>query len=447
MECYKIQYFFELSQPWYLRNDMNVEKTLFWYISALTILSLIAWQITFIYGQYLGTGYPYNTFLYRQSVQFDDFTRFNTHFRLWISEGLVKGTPLNHAGEKYEAIDEYLFKTHPPITYSPTATYGYTFFHFLYPTEPVHLYLLSVFMMACIAALILGYRLRHSPVAKMFWITIVLTMLTSYPLMIELDRANIEGLLWIFLLLGTISFINNRFLLAGVLFAIATSMKLYPGIFLLLLIHKGRYKEFVISIFFLLWIFSFSAYELSGSISCTLNAISDGLLWTRDSIMLGKMNLGQDISLFAFIKQILFTIQPQMNIISVYYLYFLIISVGFTVGYVLKIYYLPFLNQLSIFTIAILLFPFISMDYKLLHLTIPWGVFIVFLAYDAKSTGFTTKQALHILISFAILFTPQTYLISSEIGGFGGQIKAMVLLYLLIFVLRNPMHSPTLFRE
>ncbi len=426
---------------------MNIEKTLFWYISALTVLSLIAWQITFIYGQYLGAGYPYNTFLYRQSVQFDDFTRFDTHFRLWIENGFIKSKPLIHHGVGYEPVDESLFKNHPPVTYSPTATYGYAFFHFLYPTEPVHLYLLSVFMTACVAALILGYRLRHSPMAKMFWITIALTVLTSYPLMIELDRANIEGLLWIFTVLGVISFVNNRFLSAGVLFAIATSMKFYPGIFLLLLIHKGKYREFVFSLLFLLWFFLFSAYELTGSISCTLSAVLDGLLWTRDSVLLGSMNLAQDISLFSFTKQILFTIQPQMNMMFVYYLYFIIISVGFTIVYVSKIYYLPFLNQLFIFTIAILLFPFASMDYKLLYLTIPWGVFMIFLAYDAETTGFSTKQALHILISFAILFTPQTYLISNENGSCGGQIKTMVLLYLLIFVLKNPMFSPTLFRE
>jgi hypothetical protein len=51
------------------------------------------------------------------------------------------------------------------------------------------------------------------------------------------------------------------------------------------------------------------------------------------------------------------------------------------------------------------------------------------------------------LIPCAIIFTPQSYLIIEGIGGFGGQVKALVLLYLLIVVLKNPMPSDTLFKE
>jgi len=427
---------------------MNVEKTLFWYISALTILSLIAWQITLICGQYLGAGYPYDIFLYRQPtvVPFDDFTRFGTHLHLWKENGLIKAIPLNHLGYPFYPMDEYSFKTRPPMIYSPLGTYSYLLFYFLYPSKPVYALLLSIFLTACATSILLAYKLRHSPMAGMFGVAIIITMLTSYPLMFELDRANIEGFAWIFSCLGIISFINNKYMISGILLAIS-AIKFYTGIFLLLFLAKKRYTEFVISVIFLIWLHLFSAYELSGNIFRPFFTLSEGVSsLLRDHVILGRMLLEFDVSLFAVIKQIFFVVHLPVNMF-VYYLYTLVSIGGFVALYILKARHLPLLNQLFIFTVAIILLPYVSMMYKLLYLTTAWGGFMVFLAYDAKPTGFSTKQALHILISVAILFTPQTYLISNEIGGFGGQIKAIVLLYLLVFVVRNPMHSPTLFRE
>lgn len=412
---------------------MNIERTLFWYISALVLLSLIAWQISFIGGQFLGLSFPYNTFLYYQGAQFTDFTIQDKSFYLMRDNGWI----FQRVDQPYE------------FAYFPTSAYAFFIFYLLYPTAPVHAYLFSVVVMICIAAFTLGYALRSSPMAKMFWAVVLLTLLTSYPFMIMFDRANIEGMIWFFLFLGIVSFVNNRFIASGLFFAIAASMKVYPGIFLLLLLSKRKYKEFILAIFFLAVISIIATYELTGNSCTTYNMVLKGLEWFEATAILYRLTPGFEHSLFGLIKQIMFIfgMESQINYANVAYLYKYAVAFIFFLLYITSIRKLPFLNQLFSLTILGILLPFFSGDYTLIHLYIPWGIFLIFLAYDAKSSGFTTKQALNILIPCAIIFTPQSYLIIEGIGGFGGQVKALTLLYLLIVVLKNPMPSDTLFKE
>jgi len=410
---------------------VNIEKALFWYVATLVTLSLIAWQVIFVRGQFLGMDFPYNTFLYIQSVQFSDFTIFDPLIRAWLDGEITRVTSFIGRLDG----DPNL------VIYTPVTTYGFLFFHLLYPDNPVYAYLLTVLLTVCAAGAILGHVLRHSPIARMFWATIILTILTSYPFMIMFDRANIEGVLFPFLLLGTISFVNHRFFMAGIFFAIAASMKYYPGVLLLILLSKGKYKEFVFSVFFLLLISVIAAYGLNGGISNTYCSIYNGLSWFTDVAVLVRYNLGWEHTLFGLIKQIMFILgmESQINYANVAYLYKYAVAFIFFLLYITSIRKLPFLNQLFALTILSILLPFFSGDYTLIHLYIPWGLFVVFLAYHAESTGFTTKQVLNILIPCAIIFTPQSYLIIEGVGGFGGQLKTLTLIFLLGVILLNPM--------
>ncbi len=409
---------------------MNTEKALFWYMVALAIFSLIAWQIILIKGQFLGMSYPYDTFLYHQPAHFGDFTGYDKGFVKFITSGE--------------------FTLGNTFSYFPVAAYGYIFFYYISSTVAVYVYLLSVFLAVCISGITLGYILRRSSLAKMFWIIIVLTILTSYPFMFLIDRGNIEGLLWIFVLLGTLSFVNNKFFMAGACFAIAASMKLYPVVFLLLLLSKHKYKEFVTSIFILVIISILAAYGLTGSICETFSLIfggQSGFLRTNAPVQEYIAVIGFIHSLYSVFIQTLFITQFAVNKLMVLIIYIASIPMGFILIYLLKIRYLPLINQVFALAISSILLPFVSVDYTLVHLYIPWGLFMIFLAYDAESAGFTTKQALNILIPCAIIFTPQSYLIIEGVGGIGGQVKALTLLYLLIVVLKSPMPSDTLFKE
>ena len=234
-----------LNGPKKTMKKLDLEKSLFLYVSALSILSLIAWQAALIHGQFWGMNFtPYNTFLVNHIQHFDDFVIFDHTIKLWLNGG------------EFKVVSNYF----------PTTIYGMAFFHFIYPLEPVYAYLSMIFFSVCIAGFFLYYGLRYSPTAEIFQVVIVITILTSYPFMFTMERANIEGLLWILVLLGVLSFINNNFLAAGILFAIAASMKLYPAVFLLLLLSVKKYREFFISIFIMVWISIIASYMMHGSV-------------------------------------------------------------------------------------------------------------------------------------------------------------------------------------
>ena len=102
----------------------------------------------------------------------------------------------------------------------------------------------------------------------------------------------------------------------------------------------------------------------------------------------------------------------------------------------------PLLNQLFAVVLLILLLPPVSGDYTLLHLYLPWGVFMIFLVRDVGRgrIDFSLKKSLRIIIPCAVILTPQSYL-TLQGGGFAGQIKALVLIALLFAIARIDMPS------
>ncbi len=407
----------------------NIRKALLYYVIVVATLSLVAWQIIFIRGHFFSQGYPYGTFLFIPATTLSDFTIYNDTFDFWLSTGFFKPTH--------------------PFSYFPISAYLFLVFHYVFSVNVVYFYLLCLLLSIGIMSFLLGYKLRYSTDKWLFWYVIMFTVITSYPFMFEIDRANIEGLIWVFLVCGVLFFIKEYFFMAGAMFAVVAAMKLYPIIFILLLLSKNRYKEFVASIFVLVILLVLPAYGLTGSVCETFSMIFSG----QSSFIRGgspsmHVNaIGFDHSLYSMVRHTLFITQVSIEKqnVAIYYSGFIVIF--FIWLYFFKICQVPLINQTFALVISALLFPIISADYTLIHLYIPWGLFMVFLAYDAESSGFTTKQALNILIPCAIIFTPQSYLIIEGIGGFGGQVKALVLLYLLIVVLKNPMPSNTLFKE
>ena len=55
-----------------------------------------------------------------------------------------------------------------------------------------------------------------------------------------------EGFLWVVVALGLTAFVARHHKTAAVLFGLAASMKMFPGILLLLLLARKRYKELVV---------------------------------------------------------------------------------------------------------------------------------------------------------------------------------------------------------
>jgi hypothetical protein len=99
---------------------------------------------------------------------------------------------------------------------------------------------------------------------------------------------------------------------------------------------------------------------------------------------------------------------------------------------------MPLLNQMTAVGVAVALFPPVAGDYTLLHLYVPFGALVVFLAREVAEGKAQLRYGSMIAFAvvYALLFAPLTVLM--YYAGFG---KMLVLLALLVVAARSPMRS------
>ena len=195
----------------------RVRASLRIYLAVFTGLWAIALAAVFVQGQVLHKPYPFNTFLFYPNIHFTDFTIFDARFRIWDRT------------DKFFALPGFPFTYPAPLLASFLAYWKLT-------SHPLAAYLATVGVFALAAAALLGAR------RQAIGFTVAWTLIGSYPLMFLLDRANIEGLVWIATALGTFAFARRRYTAAAILFGLAAGMKIFPGALLLLFFAKRRYR-------------------------------------------------------------------------------------------------------------------------------------------------------------------------------------------------------------
>jgi hypothetical protein len=108
-------------------------------------------------------------------------------------------------------------------------------------------------------------------------------------------------------------------------------------------------------------------------------------------------------------------------------------------GLVIAVFFrMPLLNQLTALGVAVTLFPPVAGDYSLLHLYVPFGALVVFLAREV-ATGtahLRYRSMLAFAVIYALLFSPLTFLMI-----YAGDAKLLLLLALLVVAALSPMHS------
>ncbi len=135
-----------------------------------------------------------------------------------------------------------------PICYPAPMMCGYVLFTRVFP-QPLNAYLAFLVISAAsgAACLIVALRATRANRLRLAGVVIV-SLVLSYPLLFLLERANMEGIVWAVTALGLTAFVARHHKTAGLLFGLAASMKIYPGILVLLLVARKRYKEAAISI-------------------------------------------------------------------------------------------------------------------------------------------------------------------------------------------------------
>ena len=335
-----------------------------------------------------------------------------------------------------------------PICYPAPMMCGYVLFTRVFP-RPLNAYLAFIVISAVSGAVCLKLALSPSrdnrlPLAGVVSVSLAL----SYPLMYLVERANMEGIVWAVLALGLTAFVARHHKTAGVLFALAASMKIYPGVLVLLLVARKRYKAAAISMVAGA-VFTVIALRLLGpSIPGEVEEVRAGLAHlsaTHIMAYLG-MEIRYDHSLFAIVKQLLHVPYGKdaaalnNKIRAAALPYSLLMISGFVALYWFRIRKLPLLNQTIALIIVSVTVPYMSSEYTLSHVYFAWALFLLFLARDvaARPESITWPAAAMMLASFAFVFALE------PLGHYAGQLKTCALMVLLLIAVTVPMRSSLL---
>jgi hypothetical protein len=390
------------------------------YWIATIVLSALALLIVGVRRYLLQEGYPYNTFI--PGWKFTDLATYQERFKHLGTQAffMYPGQPFNYPA---------------PIA----AVCAFFFREFSHPTRAFCLTFLAA---SLIATALLARALRNVGIsvriAGFFAITV---LLTSYPFMVLFDLANTEIAVWIVLACGLVAFARDRLWIAAALIGIAGSMKIVPAIFFLLFLYRRRLLELSFGILTMEAVTLVSLWWLGPTMSIAQAGFQNGLDRFAEMYLYHwrPVENNFDHSLFGAIKTAFVYYKPSLDphyFRHEYRIYFVVIAIVSTAIF-LRLRKLPPLNQMVALACCALVLPPLSYDYTLMQLYVPFALLLLTTIRQQQPGRLEPFFLTRIFCYFAILFTPQSYLIRGKVG-FGGQLKAIVLITLLAESLVRP---------
>ena len=373
----------------------------------------------------------------------------------WFTDFTYLAERVAHFGEP-DMLSRTDFKV--PFPYPVPSIYAYLFFIRLFP-NPLDAYLVFAILSFFVATCCFSLHVKRIAPGWLPQVAVWSTLLFGYPLWYLIVRGNIEAVIWVLILLGIVAYTRNRMLTSAILWALATSMKIAPGLLFALFLAKRKYRIFAIAIAVTV---VFSVLALAGVGPTIRQALSDSSKsapYLRHTYILGRISPYFDESLFATTKQGISLYhyahrtgdQPFPLIFSgmesALRIYDILIPIGAVLLYWFRLRHLPLLNQCIAYIVLSILLPQVSYEYKLVQMYLAWGAFLLFLLADvAAGRAEIPAWATHVMmLSCAVIFVPLTSLLVVTRAGhifiFAAQVKTIFLLLILLTVLRVPMPS------
>jgi hypothetical protein len=320
--------------------------------------------------------------------------------------------------------------------YPPTAAIPYQFF---YLTDHSRLLFLATLLpiIGVIVFFIGRALLRRSLSLGATSLLLGITLFFSYPFWFEGQTGNMEVVVFLLVTAAVWAFVTGRGYIAATCIGLAGAMKIYPIIYVGLLIAKKQYKETAAACAVLVGSTAVSLWLLSPFMGESVRDVQKGLAMFREQYMLQyRIQTGYDHSAFAFIKTIFPSLHPPLVLAHVLTYYMAFAACLGVVLFFWKIRHLRLSNQVLCLSIASILLPPTSHDYTLLHLYVPFVMLMLF-SLDQEKLRKSSRGLSAAFICFAILFTPQNEFYYHG-NHFGGQIKAVVLVVLFFIGLQYP---------
>ncbi|MCX6102056.1 MAG: glycosyltransferase 87 family protein [Proteobacteria bacterium] len=259
-----------------------------------------------------------------------------------------------------------------------------------------------------------------------------------------LDRGNVEGFLFFFLL-GFFWFFQKRNLSTAAMFlAAAISMKLYPLVFLLLFISERKYAEIAFTLLLVLMLSFGSLYFHHGSLGENWYFISHGLgAIKKNNPFLGEAPnfIYTGVSLFSAMKILVIkaNLMPVIGrvLIGLHLSIVLFLTIIFSLYVVFagaKIW-----KKVFVLVTMILILPQFSFEYKMLQVVLPLLFFLNDEDAKIENSRAAYRHYWFYLMVFVLLLIPKSYYYFPGFSGNGGtwqNISEAVILnpLLLLFV-------------
>jgi len=268
-------------------------------------------------------------------------------------------------------------------------------------------------------------------------------MITSYPFMFLIERANFEIVNWIFASLAIAALWRERWKLAGFLLGMAVSLKLFPFVLLGLFLARRKFAAILIAIATAAALDITSLAILGPTIRIANQHLNGTLQTFGQSYIFGYhyWEIPFDHSLLAVFKHLAqhtYT-NDTARFARFAHGYMLAVALGGLVLYLTRIIRLPRVNQIVILLALSLLLPPISGDYTLIHLYAGWLVLALY-ALRAQPGIIRSRVLPACFLLLAIVFCPETYMFIGQ-AHIAGSFKALALSLLVILLLIYPLEE------
>ncbi len=321
--------------------------------------------------------------------------------------------------------------------------------------DPVTLFTGALFCTASIIAVWFSANLgrRFPPNQLLLSLTALASVVLFYPLWFEVERSNLEAVVWVAVTAATIALAKRWYKTAALFVALSASMKIYPGILLLIFLKEKRYKELALSLILIVVFTVAGLWSLNHNLLAAMQEVQAGFAVLNSTHISGFLSegIGFDHSLFSPVKQAIRLLNADLarsntellnvKIAFASRIYSLGVAVSFAIAFLVWIRKLPLNNQLVVLLVLSITLPTMSFEYTLIEVLPALGLFLVCLA-EATRRGQRVPHAWTwaILGSFAFLAAPLSY-VSGRHAGFGGQLKLAALAAIVILSLKFPMAS------
>jgi hypothetical protein len=298
-----------------------------------------------------GWGYPANTYFFMTQDMFND----------WVNLARKSG-----AGNPYLIKPEFA-----PFVYFPFAYFLFLPFSFLPPRIYLPGFVVGNVLIAVFLARWVAIR---TGLAQSWTATACLLIITllNYPFQFALDRGNLD--LWIgFLCLAfAILFWNRQYWPSVPFLAAAVAIKGYPAVFLLLYILERQYRPALGTMLLALFLNLLAVLVLPGGFSDTWQGFLTNLAVYKKDYIVGAGSMHFSSDLFSLIKILVHLGKAGWSIEKILPWY----SLAMFGLLLLSAFYALFAEtpkwkKILFLTLAGLLFPHITNDYKLNLLLIP----------------------------------------------------------------------------